>query len=99
MPGAVLLLDTFTKPQGGARRPGLLDFLPPSRVSLLCRLCRASGVRVALAGSLDRAAVEQLLPARPDWFAVRGAVCPAGRGGALEEVQVRELSELLARGG
>jgi uncharacterized protein (UPF0264 family) len=30
---------------------------------------------VALAGSLGAEEIRQLLPARPDWFAVRGAVC------------------------
>jgi uncharacterized protein (UPF0264 family) len=91
LPGSVLLLDTFTK-EGGR---SLLDFLPLPRVSLLCRLCRSAGVRVALAGSLERRHLEELLPARPDWFAVRGAVCGGGRTGRVEERRVRELTTLL----
>jgi uncharacterized protein (UPF0264 family) len=102
MPGSVLLLDTFTKPRAGSgsEKVGLLDFLPLRRAALLCRLCRAAGVRIALAGSLDRRQIEQLLPARPDWFAVRGAVCAgAGRTGAIEEERVRELARVIASGG
>jgi uncharacterized protein (UPF0264 family) len=99
-PGSVFLLDTFTKaaPCPGAPRPTLLDFLSVAKVALLSRLCRVAGVRVALAGSLGRAEIERLLPAEPDWFAVRGAACVGGqRGATVDEGRVRELVTLLGR--
>jgi uncharacterized protein (UPF0264 family) len=93
------LLDTFTKAPGpDGRRPTLLDFLPVRKAVLLCKLCRAVGVRVALAGSLGAAEIERLLPAAPDWFAVRGAACAGGdRGGRIDEGRVRGLAALAAR--
>jgi uncharacterized protein (UPF0264 family) len=99
-PGGVFLIDTFTKAAGpDGRRPTLLDFLPPRQVVLLCKLCRAAEVRIALAGSLGPAEIERLLPARPDWFAVRGAACVDGeRGGVVDAARVRRLAELVGNG-
>ena len=73
----VLLLDTTTKsPQPSSPcRPTLLDWLPLEEVVRLCVRCRAADVRVALAGCLGAGEIRRLLPARPDWFAVRGAAC------------------------
>jgi uncharacterized protein (UPF0264 family) len=91
-PGSVFLLDTFTKAAGTT----LLDYLPRPKIALLGRLCRAAGVRVALAGSLGREQIECLLRVEPDWFAVRGAVCAGGeRTARVEEGKVRELVGLL----
>jgi uncharacterized protein (UPF0264 family) len=54
-------------------------------------------VRVALAGSLGEPEIRTLLPARPDWFAVRGAACMAGdRHGTIAAEQVRRLADLIA---
>jgi uncharacterized protein (UPF0264 family) len=93
------LVDTFTKAPGpDGWRPTLLDFLSVREAVLLCQLCRAAGVRVALAGSLGPAEIERLLPAAPDWFAVRGAACAGGeRGGRIDEGRVRDLAALAAR--
>jgi uncharacterized protein (UPF0264 family) len=91
-PGSTFLLDTYTK---GVPGPTLLDFLSPQKVALYCRLSRAAGLRVAIAGSLGRDEIERLLPARPDWFAVRGAVCDNDRNGAVNEDKVRDLTALL----
>jgi len=55
-------------------------------------------VRVALAGSLGPAEIEQLLPAEPDWFAVRGAACGGQRLGVVDADQVRRLVELVEGG-
>src|SRR5262249_52964964 len=74
------LIDTWRKDG-----TSLLDWLSPEQAERFCRQCHDSGVRVALAGSLGRADLVRLLPAAPDWFAVRGAVCRNGdRGQALE---------------
>jgi uncharacterized protein (UPF0264 family) len=87
---AALLLDTGYK-VGST----LLDWLSVSEVADLCASCKAAGVRVALAGSLGRRQIERLLPLRPDWFAVRGAVCVGGRReGSINETLVRELVSL-----
>jgi uncharacterized protein (UPF0264 family) len=72
--GNVLLIDTFVKGTGMARRT-LIDWLPPDDAAKLCQSCRAARVRVALAGSLGAAEIACLRPANPDWFAVRGAAC------------------------
>jgi uncharacterized protein (UPF0264 family) len=98
-PGGVFLLDTWDKKP--ASRDGkpftLVDRLGVPALRRLCERCRAAGVKVALAGSLGPREIEALLPARPDWFAVRGAACHGGRGGEVDEARVRQLAELLTR--
>ncbi len=91
--GGVFLLDTFGKGAGQT----LLDWLPLRKLALLCKLCRAAGVRTALAGSLGPDEIRKLLPLRPDWIAVRGAACAGGRGGTVSEAKVRELAALVNR--
>jgi (5-formylfuran-3-yl)methyl phosphate synthase len=87
----VLLLDTWKK-DGST----LLDWMGTAEIGELCCLCRRSGVRIALAGSLGRRELSALQNVRPDWFAVRSAVCSGGRRhGTLDPVAVRRLvSEL-----
>jgi uncharacterized protein (UPF0264 family) len=87
----VVLLDTWGK-DGST----LLDWMPADAVARLCRRCRAGGVRIALAGSLDVPQITLLRQAEPDWFAVRGAACRGGRNGPLDETAVRRLVDLLA---
>lgn len=98
-PGNVLLIDTHCKDPAKLslhRRPTLLDWLAADDVIEICRRCREAGVRIAVAGSLGPAEVETLLPARPDWFAVRGAVCADGeRGGAIQSDRVQMLVKML----
>jgi uncharacterized protein (UPF0264 family) len=91
-PGSVLLLDTYDKQPGRT----LLDSLSVREVGRLVGSCRAAGVRVALAGSLGPEQLRQLLPLRPDWFAVRGAACEGNdRRGAVSARRVRDLVRLL----
>jgi uncharacterized protein (UPF0264 family) len=83
------LLDTWAK--DGTT---LLDWLSPAAIHSLCGRCRASGVRVALAGSLGSVQITELSPVQPDWFAVRGAVCRGGqRADAVDTEAVRHLAE------
>ncbi len=98
--GGVLLLDTYCKdaPRPSADRPTLLDWLPAARVEEFCADCRAARVRVALAGSLGPSEIRALLPARPDWFAVRGAACTGGRDGTVCATRVRALADLIGAG-
>jgi uncharacterized protein (UPF0264 family) len=86
------LLDTW-----GKDGRTLLDWAGVAEVSAWCARCRAAGVRVALAGSLGPEQVRALLPACPDWFAVRGAACEGGRTGTVSTARVHALVELLAR--
>ncbi len=88
------LIDTW-----GKDGRTLLDWVSPAEVSAWCARCRAAGVRVALAGSLGPEQIRTLLPARPDWFAVRGAACEEGRTGTISTARVRALVELLAARG
>jgi uncharacterized protein (UPF0264 family) len=89
---AVLLLDTWQK--DGVPLP---DWLSPHELRDMAEQCRSGRVRLALAGSLGAHDIRTLLPLRPDWFAVRGAVCGRGeRRGVLEEDRVRALVDLLS---
>jgi uncharacterized protein (UPF0264 family) len=96
-PQGVLLFDTWEKvrPTPEERRPTLLEWIPLPRLIMICRLCRNAGVRVALAGSLTAEEIPRLLPAEPDWIAVRGAACEGGREGTVSEDKVRDLAALL----
>jgi uncharacterized protein (UPF0264 family) len=98
-PGSVMLVDTYCKDAGklmSKKRPTLLDWLPAAWVYDLCARCRESGVRIALAGSLGKPQIRELQAARPNWFAVRGAVCEEGnRQRAVQAEKVRQLVELL----
>jgi uncharacterized protein (UPF0264 family) len=90
--GGAFLLDTWGK-DGST----LLDWAGPEEVAGWCGRCRAAGVRVALAGSLGPGQIRTLLPAAPDWFAVRGAACAGRRReAAIDAGRVRELAGLLA---
>jgi len=100
-PGSVLLVDTHCKEANNVvrkERPTLLDWLPCEWVVNLCERAREAHVKVALAGSLGAAEIEELLPALPDWFAVRGAVCDgADRQAGVQIERVRQLVKLLTR--
>jgi uncharacterized protein (UPF0264 family) len=92
--GNVFLIDTFDKTSCDGRPRSLLDWVPMAHIIDICRACRANGVRIALAGSLASAEIAALEDARPDWFAVRGAVCADGRRDAAVSVdKVRALAE------
>jgi uncharacterized protein (UPF0264 family) len=85
------LLDTWEK-DGST----LLDWLTPSEIAHLMTRCRDANVPIALAGSLGLSEIDMLLPLRPDWFAVRGAVCQGKqRESTIDEAKVRQLAETL----
>jgi uncharacterized protein (UPF0264 family) len=90
---AVLLVDTWHK-DGST----LLDWLSSAEVAELVQTCRGRGVRVALAGSLGARQIAGLAHVRPDWFAVRGAVCAQRRReAAIDPERVRDLAEVVRR--
>jgi len=88
-----ILIDTFQK-----NGTTLFDYLPMRILSEFIGHCRAKGIPIALAGSLGFSQIEQLLPCKPDWIAVRGAACTGGRKGCIQEKLVRELA-LFIHGG
>lgn len=91
-PGSVLLIDTWKK--DGTH---LLHWLSLPALEELINQCRTAKVRIALAGSLAPRQIEVLQPLRPDWFAVRGAVCEQGvRNASLCPVRIRALVRQLA---
>ncbi len=101
-PGSVMLVDTHCKDANNVirkERPTLLDWLPCEWIVDLCGRCRDARVKIALAGSLGVSEIRALLPARPNWFAVRGAVCADGdRRGSVQVEKVRQLVALLREG-
>jgi (5-formylfuran-3-yl)methyl phosphate synthase len=83
---SVLLLDTFDKCGGG-----LLDWLDHAA---LCRVRRATqgvGLQLALAGSLTRSQIVQLLDVQADFIAVRAAACRGQRQGELSAECIEEI--------
>lgn len=82
-----LLIDTWMK-DGST----LLDWLSLQQVERLHERCRTASLAIALAGSLGPAEIRMLLPLRPDWIAVRGAVCQGRqRSATVDENKVRQL--------
>jgi (5-formylfuran-3-yl)methyl phosphate synthase len=87
----VVLLDTFVK--DGLT---LLDWLSSNEVCRIKSFCRSSGIKLAIAGSLNLKQLISLRPIRPDWFAVRGAACARGlREGHVDVAAVRRLVNCL----
>jgi (5-formylfuran-3-yl)methyl phosphate synthase len=61
---------------------------------------RQSGRFVALAGGLDRAAIDRLSPLQPDLFAVRGASCDhSDRRKTVSRERVAELVQAIRKNG
>jgi hypothetical protein len=87
------LIDTWHKDN-----KTLLDWLPVSKAAHLVDRCRSAGVAMALAGRLGTREIGLLQASRPDWFAVRSAVCRKGlREQAVEQAAVRKLAGMLKR--
>lgn len=86
----VLLCDTWAK-DGRT----LLDHLAPAALAPLLGAARGHGLRIVLAGSLQRRDLAEVLPLQPDYVAVRGAVCRGGRAGRVDALLVAELAGAL----
>jgi (5-formylfuran-3-yl)methyl phosphate synthase len=74
----VVLVDTYTKRHGR-----LTELWSTTELLDFARAVRERGLGLALAGSLVLEDLPTVLAARPDWVAVRGAVCVGSRTGAL----------------
>jgi len=88
---SAVLFDTWGK-DGST----LLDWMTVTDLSTMCEHFRLARVTVALSGALGRWQIRQLLPARPDWFGVRGSACDSkGRTGTLSRERVERLVAVL----
>jgi (5-formylfuran-3-yl)methyl phosphate synthase len=87
---SVFLIDTFAK--NGAT---LLDWVEPVTLRTMRERLSRAGIAMAIAGSLDSAAIQRLQSISPSWFAVRGAACVGGRTGAICADRVRTLKALV----
>jgi uncharacterized protein (UPF0264 family) len=86
-----LLVDTWQK-DGST----LLDWISLTDLKRLRDQTRSLGVKLALAGSLKEATIQNLASVEPDWFAVRGAACTQGRrDGTVDAKRVRRLVEAI----
>ena len=86
------LLDTYAKDGRG-----LLEWIALERLRRLSADGRSAGMLVAIAGSLDLAALHDIAGIA-DVIGVRGAACRGGREGPVDAALVRRLRDRL-RGG
>jgi uncharacterized protein (UPF0264 family) len=86
------LIDTYSKDGSG-----LLEWIALERLRALSAHARSAGVLLAIAGSLDPAALDRVA-GMADVVGVRGAACRGGREGSVDAVLVRRLRERLAVG-
>lgn len=81
---AAILVDTWDKSRSGTIDRAWLSWFARAR---------AGGLKTALAGGLDEAAIDRLSFLEPDWFAVRGAACRHGdRRGTVDPRRVARLA-------
>jgi uncharacterized protein (UPF0264 family) len=85
-----MLLDTFRKSAGG-----LFDSMAVSEIARLMERARQHGFLLVIGGSIDAASLPMALSLRPDYVAVRGAVCRGTREGNLDPLLVRRLANRL----
>lgn len=87
---SAVLFDTFEKHRGN-----LLDHLPMQQLAALASAVRTYDMKLVLAGSLTMDIMPQITSLRPDYVAVRGAVCGGDRTTAVNETLVSELAQWL----
>jgi uncharacterized protein (UPF0264 family) len=90
-----LLVDTYHKDRGR-----LFDVIDRGQLASAIGRLQHSACRIVLAGSLRLSDLPQLLPLKPTYVAVRGAVCRDARSGPIDGALVKEWSQALqsARG-
>jgi hypothetical protein len=85
-----ILLDTWSKTSGS-----LLDCMTSSALAWFVNAARQRGLMAVIAGGLGDREIKCVLATRPDYVAVRGAACRAGRESDLDAGRVRALSRLV----
>jgi len=89
---AAVLVDTFDKSRGS-----LVNWWTIEKLAGFVARVRGSGMLCVLGGSLTEETIPRVAALRPDFIAVRGAVCRKGRNGPLDAERVRRLVTLLNR--
>jgi (5-formylfuran-3-yl)methyl phosphate synthase len=89
-PARLLLIDTYQKCGGG-----LLDCLSLDALRRIAQHATQMRVKLALAGSLDAAAINALRALTPAYIGVRGAACYGGRDGTIDLTRVKSLAALV----
>ena len=87
-----VLVDTFDKTGGS-----LVDHWTFRQLDAFVRAARKRRQLVVLGGSLSAATLPSVLPLRPEYVAVRGAVCGGRRDSAIRADRVAELAAMLRR--
>ncbi len=87
----VLLIDTFHK-QGQS----VVDYLADTSLNAAIELARELSMFIVVGGSLTSESISQLRSWKPDFVAVRGAVCEQSRSGNVNRELVRALANRLA---
>ncbi len=86
------LFDTFDKSGGH-----LLDHITVPELTEHVANLHRSQIRVAIGGSLKFEQIAKLKPVKPDWLAVRGAVCVGGKRDAdLDDIRLAKWVAALA---
>lgn len=86
-----ILVDTYNK-----NGLSLLDHLSLDEIGDIVQKCHSANRFIALAGSLKREEIPELIPLSPDIIAVRGAACSENnRKATLDLQRLNELSTLL----
>jgi uncharacterized protein (UPF0264 family) len=86
-----LLIDTCDKSRGD-----LWQWMDDGRLAELVTLARQERFKVALAGSLSLETLPRAMRFQPDWIAVRGAVCRAGRDSLVDRECVNHFFRRLS---
>ena len=86
-----VLVDTFDKSAGG-----LTEHWPLEILAGFVDRVQNEGMAVVLAGSLSFSTLDDVLDLGPDYVAVRGAACEAGRTGQISQTLVRKLADMIA---
>lgn len=89
---AAALVDTFDKSRGP-----LTAHWSPGEIADWIGGARSAGMLSVVAGSLAIDGIGDLLPLGPDYVAVRGAVCQAGRTSAIDAMKLERLVATLGR--
>lgn len=86
-----ILIDTFDK-----ALPGLTALWQPEEIQEIVAAARTRKMVSVLAGRIAADDLAQLLLHRPDFLAVRGAVCFPDRNGKIERTRISSFRKLLA---
>src|SRR5262249_34293082 len=86
-----LLLDTW-----GKDAKTLLDFMKPAAVGELVESVKRIGMTAAVGGSLRPEHLKQLKGVAPDYYAVRGSACAAGkRDGVIDASRIKKWKDAI----